>query len=488
MARGRARRSAAGLGERHPARAVQRRALRPARGRDRAVRRLPAVRWRDRRPHPGPDDPAAPDRRHGRRLRAGVLDDDARRGARPLARDAGRRPARRDLAARGRPGQPHRPDHGAGQGRPAAGRPRRGADPGAGRAGARRCRHRRAHRPRRRRGRGGRELRRPVGGPGRRDGRRARAAALGRALLRRHRPDRGRHAGPADPARPGRLHLLQGGGRRPGRRRLRARGQAVGGPGPGALPLRVPAARGGLGPLRRPDGQRRAPDPGARRDRDPQVLQRSRVVHARQPVPDGRGAGRARLLRRGRLQLRRHRVRGRGRPGAGRVGGRGRADQRPGGRGPPPVRAVPRRAGLAAAAGRGDPRAALRRAVAQPRARERATAAAVPRSTTGSPPATRASVRRWAGSGPTSSPRPAGRRSSTTPGAGRPGCRGRPPSSGPPGRRWPCSTRPRSRSTSSPVATPRRPCSGSAPTTWRCRSARSSTPVCSTGAAPTRPT
>ena len=58
-------------------------------------------------------------------------------------------------------------------------------------------------------------------------GRRDRAAALGRALLRRDRRDRGRAPGPADHARPRRLHLLQGGGRRPGRRRLRARGQAV---------------------------------------------------------------------------------------------------------------------------------------------------------------------------------------------------------------------------------------------------------------------
>ena len=50
--------------------------------------------------------------------------------ARALAADAGRRPARRDLAARRRHGQPDRPDHGAGQGRPAARRPRRRAAPG----------------------------------------------------------------------------------------------------------------------------------------------------------------------------------------------------------------------------------------------------------------------------------------------------------------------------------------------------------------------
>ena len=52
----------------------------------------------------------------------------------------------------------------------------------------------------------------------------------------------------------------------------------------------------------------------------------------------GRGAEPARLLRRRRLQLRGHRVRRRRRPGARRVGRRGRADQRPGRRRHPPVR------------------------------------------------------------------------------------------------------------------------------------------------------
>ena len=47
-----------------------------------------------------------------------------------VAADAGRRPARRDLAARRRQGQPHRPDDGAGQGRPAAAAPGRRAGAG----------------------------------------------------------------------------------------------------------------------------------------------------------------------------------------------------------------------------------------------------------------------------------------------------------------------------------------------------------------------
>ena len=109
----------------------------------------------------------------------------------------------------------------------------------------------------------------PVGQAARRHGGRHRAAALGRALLRGHRADRRRATRPADPARPRRLHLLQGGGRRAGRRRLRAPGQALGLAGRAPVPVRVPAARRGLGPLLGADGQRAAPDPGAGRDRDP---------------------------------------------------------------------------------------------------------------------------------------------------------------------------------------------------------------------------
>ncbi len=64
----------------------------------------------------------------------------------------------------------------------------------------------------------------------------------------------GVHAGPADPARPRRLHLRQGGGRRPGRRWLRARREAVGLAVGDPVPVRVPAPRRGLGALLDPDG------------------------------------------------------------------------------------------------------------------------------------------------------------------------------------------------------------------------------------------
>jgi 4-methylaminobutanoate oxidase (formaldehyde-forming) len=63
--------------------------------------------------------------------------------------------------------------------------------------------------------------------------------------------------------------------------------------------------------------------------------------------------------------------------GAGRAR-RGRADQRPGRRGHPSLRAVRRQPALAAGPGRGDPGPALRGALAEPRARQRPAAAVLP--------------------------------------------------------------------------------------------------------------
>ena len=239
------------------------------------------------------------------------------------------------------------------------------------RPGRRRRGHRSAHRRRRRRGRGGGQLRRPVGQAGRRDVRGDRPAALGRALLRGDRADRRGAPGPARAARPGRLYLSQGRGGRPGRRRLRARGQALGRARPAALPVRVPAAGGGLGPLRDPDGQRDHPDPGAGQDRDQDVLQRPGELHPGQPVHPGRGAGAAELLRRRRVQLGRHRVRGRRRAGPGRVDRRRRAE--PGSvRGRhPALRRLQRQQPVAARPGQRGPGPALRGAVAEPRADQR---------------------------------------------------------------------------------------------------------------------
>ena len=63
---------AAGQRERHPPRAVLRRPLRAARGRDRTRHRLPRVRRAHRGPYRGPDDGPAPHRRDCRRLRPRV--------------------------------------------------------------------------------------------------------------------------------------------------------------------------------------------------------------------------------------------------------------------------------------------------------------------------------------------------------------------------------------------------------------------------------
>ncbi len=111
VARRRAGRSAAGVRERHPAGAVLDGSSTPNwRPRPGLHRGLQAVRRGDGRPHRGPDDPAAPHRRQRRGVRPGVANCSRRAGARALSGDAGRRPGRRHLAARGRQGQPDRPD------------------------------------------------------------------------------------------------------------------------------------------------------------------------------------------------------------------------------------------------------------------------------------------------------------------------------------------------------------------------------------------
>ena len=90
-------------------------------------------------------------------------------------------------------------------------------------------------------------------------------------------------------------------------------------------------------------------------------------LHAGQPVHPGCGACGRWLLRRGGLQLGRHRVGGRGRSGAGRVDRERVADVRPDGRRHPPLRAVQRQQQLAARPRRRGARPALRDPVAQPR-------------------------------------------------------------------------------------------------------------------------
>ena len=203
----------------------------------------------------------------------------------------------------------------------------------------------------------------------------------------------------------------------------------------------------------------------------------------------GEAPGAAELLRRGRLQLGRHRVRGRGRPGAGPVDHRRPARRRPDHRGHPPVR---RRstgtAAVAAGPGRRGARAALRGALAEPRAGDRPAVPPLARLS----PAARGQrlLRLQDGLGAGQLLRPAGAepRYRVLLGQAELAAVVVAPSSSPPARRWRCSTRPRSPSTWSPGRTPRPRCSGCAPTTWPSRPAGPSTPGCSTTAAPTSPT
>ena len=94
------------------------------------------------------------------------------------------------------------------------------------------------------------------------------------------------------------------------------------------------------------------PHPGARAR--PGSASSTTAPRASRPTTSscsGEAPGLRGLLRRRRLQLGRHRVGGRRRPGAGRVGRRGRADHGPDRRRRPPVRAVRRRQRRGCAAG-----------------------------------------------------------------------------------------------------------------------------------------
>ena len=404
-----------------------------------------------------------------------ITPDQARERYPVLATDGS---GRRHLAARRRDGQPGRRHGLTGQGRPRQGGEGGREDPGAGHRPVGRPGHRSGHRPGPDRGRGGGELRRAVGESRRGAGRCERPAALGRALLRGVRADRGCPCRPADPARPGRVHLLQRGGGWPGHRGLRARGQAVGGSRPDPLPVRVPTPGRGLGPLLRPDGECPAPHTCTQRDGHPEVLQRSRELHPRQPVHHRRGPRTPELLRGCRVQLGGHRLGRRGRTGPGRVDRRGGADRRPGGPGHPAVRPLQREQPVAPRPGGRDPRAPLRGPVAQPGTGHRPAVPAL----TGVPPARggRGPVRVEDGMGAGERVRPGrgGAGTPTTPGTDRTGWPGRPRSSAGPGRRSPSSTRHRSESSSSRAGTPRPCSSGCARPMWPLPSAGRSTPAC----------
>ena len=106
-----------------------------------------------------------------------------------------------------------------------------------------------------------RDLRRPMVARDRAHGRRQHSARRGAAPISHHRADRRRDVEPADAARSGPSHLLEGGGRRPGHGRLRAQSQAVGHRGPTGE-VRVPASRQRSRPFRAAARARRRPRAG----------------------------------------------------------------------------------------------------------------------------------------------------------------------------------------------------------------------------------
>ena len=232
--------------------------------------------------------------------------------------------------------------------------------------------------------------------------------------------------------------------------------------------------------------------PVLERRRHPQVLQRSRELHARQPVRAGRVARTARAS---------SSAPGFNSVGIASAGGAGRALAEWVVEGEPTTTWSASTSAGSRRSTRNTPwlreRVAevlgLHYAVPWPN-RELETGAAVPLLAAARPARRRrrrVRARRWAGSGRTSfAPDRAGGRPATTPGAGRPGSAGRPRSSAPPARRWRVFDQ-----TSFSQVRRARARTRSAALQWVCAAdvdvpvgAASSTRRCSTRAAPTRPT
>ena len=209
------------------ARALCRRPLRVAGGRNGPGDRVPPQGQPAHRPH---RRTAHRDQAHGRArrlLRRRGLRNRAERGEGALSADGCLADQGRDLHPRRRANQSRRHRDGARQGR--ADR-RRANLRGDGRHRLRAQERRglgRLHGARHHRLRDRRQLRRHLGARDRADGGRQRAALCRRAHVRGDRPDRGALSRCADRSRHRRLHLCEGGRGPAPRRLLRARGQAA---------------------------------------------------------------------------------------------------------------------------------------------------------------------------------------------------------------------------------------------------------------------
>ncbi len=124
--------------------------------------------------------------------------------------------------------------------------------------------------------------------------------------------------------------------------------------------------------------ERPGPGAGAGDRRGQDLRQRPRELHPRQQLHPRRGARAPQLLRRRRLQLDGHRQRRRGGARTRPLDRRRRPRHGPVAGGHPPLRPLQRQPDVAARPHQGDPRPALRDAVAQPRAGDRAPVPPLP--------------------------------------------------------------------------------------------------------------
>ena len=266
-------------------------------GRDRPGDRLPADRADRGRRRRGPSRGVPPGVGVQQALRRGRPRDQPPRGRRAVPGCAHGRHPRGLPHAHRRPGEPGGRHDGAGEGRTHARGDPAGGHACCGRPGARWSRRRRAHRGRDHRVRPRRQRCRDVGPPARRTLRCEHPAPSRRALL----PDHRRHArgrsGLAGAGGPEPVHLHPTRGRRPDGRPVRDRVRTVErGTDPRGLLVRCHhPGLGSDGSLRRGRDGSGAGHPGRR---DPHVLLRARVVHARPAADHRRGPRGAQLLRR----------------------------------------------------------------------------------------------------------------------------------------------------------------------------------------------
>ncbi len=284
---------------------VHARPLWPARGRDRAGDGIHADRLHRSRFRQGPPRGIPSRRRVQPLLRHRRAGDLAAPGAGALPAGEGGRHRGRLLREGRRPREPGRRHDGARQGRAHARREDPGRCTSSRRAAEERACHRCAHAVRRHPDRLRRQLRRSVGTRAGCDVGRGDLEPGGRALLPDHRSDQGPAAEHAGTRGPVRVRLLPAGRRRPDGRPVRAGVRAVENRWR-THGYALPRPRTRLGTHGSLPRDRHVARPGHEPGRHEEVLLRSGEFHTRPEADRRRGAGIARLLRRGGTQFHRH--------------------------------------------------------------------------------------------------------------------------------------------------------------------------------------